>query len=206
MCSVLCFFQVKLCSSANNFFLECNILLKYLFQREYLRYSVVKRQHNCTECYLHIGHFVEIVQHNLCVCVPLYCDLNVHTFSVGVVLHICYTLETLFFYQVGDTLNESRLVYAIWNFGYYYLKSVTLCFDYFCSCTDINLASACCIGFFYSLCTHYYTCCRKIGTFYVFHYFVQLGIWVVYQTAHSLYYLSHIVRRNVCCHTYCDTR
>ena len=180
--------------------------MKNLLECKNFRYSAVKCKENNAESCLHFGHFVKIIEHNLCVCISLYGDFDVHTVSVGVVLQIGNAFNSLVLDEVGNFFNKSSFVYAVRKFGYDNLKSVVFGFLDFGSCTNNDFASAGSISFSYALCTHNYAVGRKVRTFDVLHNFFKFGIRIVNKAANALCNLAHVMRRNVGCHTYCDTR
>ena len=114
----LCLVQFILRSSGDDFFLMLQVVVQDLAQIQDTRMSVNERQHDSTEVDLHLCMLEEIVQHDFRVHVSAELDSNTHARSVGFIAQSRDAVQDLLSGQVGDCLNEARLVDLVRNFRY----------------------------------------------------------------------------------------
>ena len=88
--------QVVLRAAGDDIFLERDIIVQNLFERQRFRLAVGNRQHNHAERHLHLRHGIQLVQHNLRRRVFFHVDHDAHPVAVGVIGHIRNAFDPFF--------------------------------------------------------------------------------------------------------------
>ena len=205
MRSVLSFLEVVLSSSRNNLLLEINVMLKNILEREDFRLTVDNGKQDHAEGCLELSVGIKLIENDLRICVTLEVDRDVHTCLGGIVVDIGDTLDLLVLDKVCDAFDKSCFVYVVRNFRNLDLKSSVLLLNDLGTGTDNNLASSRCVSRSHTRTSHNNTVGREVGALDMLHKLVKRSVGIVDQTAHSVDYLTQIVRRNVGCHTDGDT-
>src|SRR3546814_7718439 len=91
--------------------------LEDLLEVQQLRAAVDQRHHVDAEHRLHLGLLVEVVEHHLGRVAALDLDVDAHAVLVGLVAQLTDALELLLLDQVGDLLDQPRLVYLVRDLG-----------------------------------------------------------------------------------------
>ena len=128
-----------------------------------------------------------------------------HSVTVGIVLNFGNAFNFLVLAKLCNLFDKTALVYAVGKLAYNNLKAVVFAFNNLGSCTNINLASACCICFLYSTLAHNNSGSREVGTLDMLHKLVKLNICVIDKRTNAVCNLFKIMSRNIRRHTYCDT-
>ncbi len=84
--------------------------LDHFLEGENLRTPVDQRKHDDAEGGLHLRVLVEIVQHNLGVCIALQVDDNPQAVAVGLIADVGDILELLIAHKVGNLFDQAGLV------------------------------------------------------------------------------------------------
>ena len=203
--SVLGFFQVEFRSAADDVLLELDIALQHILKRQDLRLTVDDREHDRAEGHLQLRIGKQLVEHDLRRAVALDVDFNVHADTVGVILDVGNALDALFLDEVGDVLNQTRLVDLVGQLGDDDLESAVLRFDDLCLGADGDFALAGGIGGADAASAHNDAARRKIRTGEVLHQLGKLDIGVVDAGADRVDGLAEVMRRNLGRHTDGDT-
>ena len=88
-----------------------------VLQRHQLRPAAVQRHHVGAEARLQRRVAVELVQHHVGDRVALELDDDAHALAVGLVAQVRDALDLLLAHELGDLLDQRRLVHLIGNFG-----------------------------------------------------------------------------------------
>ena len=94
-----------------------DVVLEQLLQVHDLRRALVERQHDHAEGGLHRGVLVELVQHHARDRVALELDDDPHAVPVGLVAQAADALDLLLPRQLGDGLDQVRLVDLVGDLG-----------------------------------------------------------------------------------------
>ena len=86
-------------------------------QGQHLRPAAVQRDHVGAEARLHRGEAPELVEHDVGDRVALQLDDDAHAVAVGFVAQVGDALDALLAHQLGDLLDQRRLVDLIGNLG-----------------------------------------------------------------------------------------
>ena len=122
----------------------------------------------------------------------------------------CNAVNFFISYQRGDVLNQARFIYHVWDLGYNNLAlTVRQSFDVRYR-THPDFAAAGTVSLINAPGTEYFCSGREIRTFYNAQNFLQISFSVflddiINNFYNSTYHLAQIVRRDVRCHTNCDT-
>ncbi len=85
-------------------------------QSELARLVVDHRKKDHGEAFLHLRVLVELVKHNLRLDAALELDNNPHAVAVAFIAHIRDIVDDFLVHQLGNTLDQLRLVHLVWNF------------------------------------------------------------------------------------------
>ena len=128
-----------------------------------------------------------------------------HTLTVRVVFHIGDAFNTLFLYQISDTLDQTCLVHLIGYLGHYDFEAAVFLFLNFCTGAHGNAAAAGTISSPDSAAAHNDAAGGEVRPFDMLHHFIQCSIRVINQAAHTVNGFAHVMGRNVGSHTYGNT-
>src|SRR6185369_1045454 len=92
-------------------------VLDRLNQAHLFRLAVDDGQEDHAEALLHRCVFEELVEHNLGFCTTLEFDNDAHTVAVALVADVADVINDLVIDELGDALDEARLVHLVRNFG-----------------------------------------------------------------------------------------
>ena len=87
------------------------------FRFSSLRAAIDQRHHVDAEHRLHLGLLVQVVQHHVGRVAALDLDVDAHAVLVGLVAQLADALELLFLDQLGDLLDQPRLVHLVRDLG-----------------------------------------------------------------------------------------
>ncbi|MNM28938.1 hypothetical protein D3C81_394640 [compost metagenome] len=91
--------------------------LQHLLEVHQLRAAIDQRHHVDAEHRLHLGLLVEVVEHNLGRLAALDFDVDAHAVLVGLIAQLADAFDLLFLDQLGDLLDQTRLVHLVRNFS-----------------------------------------------------------------------------------------
>ena len=199
--SVTGFFEVKISTTANNLSLKFNIALEHFLEWKNFRLAVNDRKHNCTEGCLQLCVWEQLVKNNLRWGISLDVNFNVHTLTVGMILDIWNTLNSLILYEVGNVFNKSCFVDLVRKLRNDNFISAVFSFDNFSLGSYGDFSSTCCIGGTNTASAHDNTACRKVGSGHTLHNLCKLGIGIVNESTNCVNCFTEVMRRNFGCHT-----
>ena len=113
----LCLAQFELGASPHDVAAELDEPLDQLEQRQHARPAIDDGQHDDAERRLQRRVLVEVVEHHLRHLAALEFDHDTHALAVGFVADVGDALERLLAHQVGDALDQLRLVDLIGDLG-----------------------------------------------------------------------------------------
>ena len=201
MSSVTGFFEVKISTTTNNLSLKFNIALEHFLEWKNFRLAVNDRKHNCTEGCLQLCVWEQLVKNNLRWGISLDVNFNVHTLTVGMILDIWNSLNSLILYEVGNVFNKSCFVDLVRKLRNDNFISAVFSFDNFSLGSYGDFSSTCCIGGTNTASAHDNTACRKVGSGHTLHNLCKLGIGIVNESTNCINCFTEVMRRNFGCHT-----
>src|SRR6266853_96865 len=86
-------------------------------QTQLARLPVHNREQDHPERFLHLRELEEVVQNNFRFFTALHFDDDAHAFAVGFIAHVGDAFDLFRLHQLGDALDQARLVDLIRNFG-----------------------------------------------------------------------------------------
>ena len=207
VCPLLGFGQVESGPAQHHFVTVVNEGLEQLFQVQGLRTTVYQCDVVDTERRLQVGHFEQFVQYHTGVGIFLDFDNDAHAGTVGLVVDVRDTFQTFLFDQVGNFLNQFRLVDGIGNFRYdnRFATRRTVYLDFGFG-TDDDTAATGFESIFYTGIAVDDTPCGEVGSLDILHQLFDGDVAVVDQSDRSIDTLRQVVRRHVGSHTYGNTR
>ena len=120
MRTFLCFIQIVLCSSCHNIFLMCKIIFKHFRERQYLRLKAsihcYQTQHDHTKGILKLCMLVQLIQNYIRIGIFTKIDTDTHTFTAGMVIQVCDSIDFLVSYKLGNLFDQTCLINKIWKF------------------------------------------------------------------------------------------
>ena len=120
MRTFLCFIQIVLCSSCHNIFLMCKIMFEHLRERQYLRLKAsvhcYQTQHDHTKGILKLCMLVQLIQDYIGIGIFTKIDTDTHTFTAGMVIQVCDSIDFLVSYKLGNLFDQTGLINKIWKF------------------------------------------------------------------------------------------
>ena len=192
--------QFKLASPGYYFLLMFQVVIQDFLQVQFPWMSIHQSQHNGSKCGLQLGMLKQVVQHNLRIDVSTQFNGNAHTGTVGFIAKSGNSIQYFLAGQIGNTFNDSGLVYLIWDFCYYNTvfamghlfnmgfgtshnspASLSVCFDN--PVPALNQAP-----------------CWEIRSLNLSHQLINGDIRIINHHAQAIYYFPQIVRRNIGCH------
>ena len=198
MLALLRLFQVEGGAAADDLHLELNIAFHHRFQAHDLGNAIVQRQHDDTHGVLQLGVAVELVQHDLRVCVLFDLDDDLHARAGGgFVVQVADALDALVLDKVGNALDQAGLVDHVGDLGDENFKPPVFLFDDFGTAAQRDLAAPGRVGGADAAATHDDAAGGEVGAFDVFHQPGQVNFGVVHQGDHTVDDLAQVVRRNV---------
>ena len=109
--------ELELGAAADDFAAELDEALDQLEQVQHLRPAADDREHDDAEARLQRRVLVEVVEHDLGHFAALQLDDDAHAVAVGFVAQVGDAFDRLLAHQVGDPLDQLRLVDLIRNLG-----------------------------------------------------------------------------------------
>ena len=109
--------QLELDAAAHHLAAELDELLDDLEQVQHARPAADDGQHDDAEGLLQLGVLVEVVEHDLADLAALQLDDDAHAVAIGLVADVGDALDGLVADQVGDALEQLRLVHLIGDLG-----------------------------------------------------------------------------------------
>ena len=109
--------QLELDAAADHFAAEVDEVLDDLEQAEHLRPAGDDRQRDDAERLLQLRLLEQVVQHDLADFAALQLDDDAHAVAIGLVAQIGNAFDRLFAHQLGDALEQPRLVQLIRDLG-----------------------------------------------------------------------------------------
>ena len=192
--------QVELRAADNDVVTMLYEVFDELFQVQQARTSVYQCHVVHAKRRLEHSHLVELVQHYAGVGIALHVDDDAHTFAVGFVVGVCDAFDFLLVGQVGDTLDELSLVYAIRYFGNDNLVMRLPSFNLGLG-THHYATTARQIGFAHTAHTIDVTSCGEVGSLDVVHQLLYFDIVVVNVGYTSVDHLREVMCRHIGGHT-----
>ena len=210
MSTLFCFIQIISGSSGYHFFLMLQVIGEHLQKIHDHWLVIIQSQHNHAKSILQLGMLIELIQNYVGIYITAQFDIDPHTFSAGFICQRCDTIDFLFFYQICNLFNQSGFIYQIRQ----------LCNDdpglaiwqclHIGHCTDTDLATSGTICFFNSSGSQNLGTSWEVRSFHNLQDLFDLSISAFFNTVINdlndrIDYLSKIVRRDIGCHTYCNT-
>ncbi len=90
---------------------------EHVLEGQHLRPAAVQRDHVGAEARLHRGEAPELIEHDVGDGVALQLDDDAHAVAIGLVAQIADALDALLAHQLGDLLDQRRLVDLIGDLG-----------------------------------------------------------------------------------------
>ena len=205
MSTFLCLLLVKLRTADGHLVTMIHELLDAVLQRQGLRTLANDGNAVDTEATLQLRHLIELVEHHIRVRITLQVNYDTHTFTVRLIVHIADTLNLLFVDQVGNTLDEFRLIYIIRYLVHDDLLVLSVGLK-FSLRTNHNTSTTRIISLTDAIHTTDNTTCWEVRTFDILHQTVCVDIRIIDISHTSVDYLTQIMCRNVSRHTYRNTR
>ena len=109
--------QLELGAPADDLAAELDEALDQLEQRHHLRPAADDGEHDDAEAQLQLGVLVEVVENHLRHFAALQLDDDAHAVAVGLVPQVGNALDRLLAHQIGDPLDQLRLVDLIRDLG-----------------------------------------------------------------------------------------
>ena len=196
------FFQIVLRAAANNVLLVLQIIVKDLLQVKNLRLSVHQRKHNGAESLLQLRMLIQIVEHHHRINILLQLQYHTHTVFIRLIAQRAQAFKTFFFIKLRNFFHQAGFIDLIRDLGNYNscpissdLLDLMLGAHHNAPLTgQVSIANAAephdrCAG-------------REVRPFNMLHQLFDRDIRVIDQGNQRADGLSHIMRRNVCRHTY----
>jgi hypothetical protein len=182
-------------------------ILHHVDQAEYLGLLVDDGQHDDAEGGLQLGVLVEVVQNDLGQLTPLDLDHDPDAFPVGLVADVGDALDLLGVDQLGDALQEPRLVDGVGDLGDDDPLPLTLVapLDHRLG-PDLDAAAAGAVGVPQALPVEDVAPGREVRAGENLHDLVQRGVGVLDQVRHGVADLGQVVGRDVGGHAHGDAR
>ncbi|MNQ87875.1 hypothetical protein D3C85_1031160 [compost metagenome] len=171
------------------------------------RTAVDQRDDVDTEHRLQLGLGVEVVEDDLRHFAATQLDHDAHTVLVGLVAQFGDAFELLLFYQLGDLLDQTRLVQLVREFGDDDLLTATDLVDVFDhrAGAHVNAPATGAVGFDDAGTTVDDRGGREVRTGDVLHQFIDSQLWIVDERQATVDDFTEVVRRNVGRHAHGDT-
>jgi hypothetical protein len=109
--------QLELRAPADDVAAELDEALDQLEQRHHLRPAADDGEHDDAEAQLQLGVLVEVVENHLRHFAALQLDDDAHAVAVRLVPQVGNALDRFLAHQVGDPLDQLRLVHLVGNLG-----------------------------------------------------------------------------------------
>ena len=177
------------------------IFPQHITQSKYLRLAVHQREHNNSHGILKLSIGIQLIQHNIRVGVTFKLYNDAHSVSVGFVADRRDTVNTLVTAEVGNALQQARLVYHIRNFIDYNAGMIVL-LHYISPAAENNFPSAGKISGAYAAVSHNNAARWEIGTLDTGHQFLNGNFGIFNHHYKRVDNLSQIMRRDICSHTH----
>ena len=120
MRTFLCFIQIIFCPSCHNIFLMCKIIFEHLRERQHLRLKAsvycYQAQHDHTKGILKLCMLVQLIQDYIRIGIFTKIDTDTHTFTAGMVIQVCDSIDFLVSYKLGNLFDQTGLINKIWKF------------------------------------------------------------------------------------------
>ena len=138
----------------------------------------------------------------LAVCISLTVDNDGDTVTSGMVPDICDTLNLFILNKISDRRHQHGFIYHVGNLCDLDLMLILIDFSL---CAYHNTSAACHISLIKACCS--VNCCRcgEVRTLDMLHKIGNSCIGVIHKMDSTVNYLSKVMGRNICCHTYSDT-
>ncbi len=177
-----------------------------LFQVHHLRLTMMQRHHVDAEGDLQLRLGVQVVQHHLAHRVAFDLDHDAHAVFVGLVAQRADAFNAFFFYQLGDLLDQTRLVHLIRDLvnddGFAPGFGVGF---HFGARAHVDFAAAGAVGLFNAATTVDDRRRREVRARDVFHQPFDADVFIVDIGQAAVDHFRQVVRRNVGRHTHRDT-
>ena len=158
-----------------------------------------------TERSLQGCHFKQLVQNNAGIGITLHIDDNTHAFTVRLIINIGNTIDLFIADHLCNTLDKFCLIDIIRYLAYHNLVMCVTSLN-FSLCTHHDTSTSSLISFADTIYTIYISSRRKIRSFYILHQTCRVNIIIIDISHTGINYLRKVVRRNISCHTYRNTR
>src|SRR5581483_9377693 len=109
--------EIELGATADDAAPVVDVVLQDLLHGEDPRLLVDEREHVEVERRLHGGVLEEVVQHAIRRVVALHLDDDAHALAVALVAYVADAREALVLHEIGDLLDERRLVHGVRELG-----------------------------------------------------------------------------------------
>ena len=109
--------EAELGAPRDDLFAEIDEGAQHVLQRQHFRPAAVQRDHVDARSSIAARVALELVQHHVGHRVALQLDDDAHAVAIGFVAQIGDALDLLFAHEVGDALDQRRLVHLIGNLG-----------------------------------------------------------------------------------------
>src|SRR5690606_9782521 len=172
--------------------------LKHLLEVERFRLAINERDHVDAEHAFHLRLAVQVVEHHFRHFTLAQLDNDAHAVLVGLVTQLGNALDLLFLDQLGDLLDQPRLVHLVRNLGNDDgLLATTLHILDFCTGTGVDTATAGAIRLHDAGATVDDAGGGEIRALDVFHQLIDGQLAVLDQRQTAIDHFAQVVRRNV---------
>ena len=206
MSSVLSLAQLVACTSGNNVLLVFQIVFQNLLKVQDARLAVNQCQHNDTKGALQGGMLVQTVEDNVRYSITLQLNNNLHAvFKAGEVINLGNAFDYAVLSQVSNILNQVSFINLVGYFGNNDMVLTLVGRHNFSLGTDFYYAAAGVISAGNAFLAQNAGTGWEVRAFDSRHQLRNFHIRVINQHNKAVNNLTQVVRRNVGCHTYCDT-
>ena len=201
-----CLRQFVLRAPRDDGFLMVDVVLKDVLEVHDDGLSVDEREHDDAEAVLQLGVFVELVEDDVRRAVAAQLDDDAHAAAVGLVAQICDAVDLLVADELGDFLDETRLVDLIRELRDEDARLPAAHRLDVGACAHFDDAAAGRIRLADLLGAEDEARSREIGAFDDAHEFLDGGLGIVDEHQRAVDDLDHVVRRDVGRHADGDAR
>ena len=206
MSSVLGLTQLVAGTSGNNVLLVLQIVFQHLLKVQDARLTVNQRQHDDTKGALQGGMLVQTVQNNVRNSITLQLNNNLHAvFKAGEVINLGNAFDYAVLSQVSNILYQVSFVDLVGDFGNNDMVLTLVGRHNFSLGANFYYAAAGVISAGNAFLAQNAGTGWEVRAFDSRHQLRNFYIRVINQHNKAVNNLTQIVRRNVGCHTYCDT-
>ena len=95
-------------------------MFEHLRERQYLRLKAsvycYQAQHDNAKSILKLCMLVQLIQDYICIGIFAEIDTDTHTFTAGMVIQVCDSVDFLVSYKLSDLFDQTGFINKIWKF------------------------------------------------------------------------------------------